>query len=189
MKSFLEEAQGGITTPGLRYAFTNITTEDFVSHWNKVPISIKAGETIEVSDATPLPGTGMGQTLAIKMTGELVDRIIIGSAKLDEVSYYKNNPGAALNSYRSPKPTSLMVPAARKEYEDQILKQLSVDEESPAMQAMRQQVMDSIQAGTENPGEQVGLPNNPEEFASVKNGSERVSEKPKEIKPAKTKKI
>lgn len=184
-KSFLEEALGGIYTPGMRFAFTNISDEDFVSYWAKVPILVKAGETIELSDATPLPGTGMGQTLAVKMTGELVDKIMLREVKLKEVEYYKANPGAQVNSYRGP--NSLGVPNARKPYEDQILKPLAVDEDSPAMQAARQQILQDIQEGMDGKDEGVGLPKNEEEFAQIAKLKEQ--DKKVEKKAAKTKKL
>lgn len=182
-KSFLEDEIGGLYTPGLRFAFTNISTEDFTSYWAKIPIIVKAGETIEVSDGTPIPGTNMGQNLAIKMTGELVDRIMQGEAKMDEVSFYKNNPGVAPQSYHSSKGVSAGIPAARKPFEDQILRRLD-DSDSP-MQGLQAQVMAEIRAGEENMGEQVGLPNSAEEFVDLKARTKEVEPK----KAIRTKKI
>jgi len=109
----------GLYNPALRFAFTNITKEDFSSTWNGSPLVVKPGQTIE------LP-----HHLAVKLTTELVDKIMIGAAKLDEIAV--NQP-----YYRSPKGGSLGVPSARKVWEDQILRELSVDEESPEIQVIR----------------------------------------------------
>lgn len=183
MKSYLEESLGGIYTPGLRFAFSNITEEDFTSYWSKVPIVVKAGETIELSDATPMPGMGMGQTLAIKMTGELVDKIMLQGIKVRENEYYKTNPGALPNAFRAP--NSVGVPAARKPLEDQILRPLAVDEESPAMQLLRQQVIAEIESGKDGKAENVPIPTTIEEFAELKISNL----KSPEAKPVRTKKI
>lgn len=140
MKSFLDVE--GLYTPGLRFAFTNITDEDFTSHWNKIPITVKPRETIELSDITPLPGISMGHNLAVKMTSELVDKIMINNAKLDEIA--KNQP-----YYRSPQASSLGVPGARKIWEDQILREMGQEEESPAMKMMREQLKQELLGNVE----------------------------------------
>lgn len=109
----------GVFNPGKRFAWTNITQNDFTSHWDGQPIIVKAGQTIELN-----------HHLANKLTDELVDQIMIGNAKLDEVT--KNQP-----YYRSPMGSALGVPAARKVWEDQIVRELEVDEESPEIQVIR----------------------------------------------------
>lgn len=176
-RSFLEVE--GLYNPSLRFAFTNITESDFTTHWDKVPITVKPGETIEISNTTPIPGAG--HALAIKMTGEMVDKIILGEAKEDELQ--KNQP-----YYRSPKGSSLGVPAYRKTYEDQILRQLDPDEESPAIQILRKQMRAEIEAGVsgERPQAQpVHVPSSLEEFAELTANKTVVAEK----KPAKTRKV
>lgn len=186
-RSFLEVE--GIYLPGKRYAFTNITDEDFTSHWAKVPIVIKAHETIEVSDITPIPGSSMGQNLAIKMTIELTDKIIIGNAKMDEVA--KNQP-----YYRSPIASNLGIPNYRKQFEDQILRELEADEDSPAMQYMREKLKQEILSGNsqEASREDVlkSVPNvnlkagNIDGFSEITKKNETIEEVKK---PAKTKKV
>lgn len=129
----------GLYNPTLRFAFTNITSEDFTSYWGGQPIRIKAGQAVE------LP-----HHLAVKLTKELVDHILIGEAKLDEVNYYKVNQNAQANTYRSPKGLSLGVPAARKVWEDKICRQLAVDEESPEIQVLRAQMKEELMAQMNN---------------------------------------
>ena len=123
--SFLEPV--GLFNPLARYAFTNITDEDFTSKWDGQVIGpIKPRQTIE------LP-----HHLAVKLTKEMVDSIMIGKAKLDEVSV--NQP-----YYRSPQGSAIGVPAARKVWEDQILRELQVDEESPEIQVMRAKIREEL---------------------------------------------
>lgn len=163
----------GVYDPSLRFAFTNITEEDFHSAWDSSPIIVKPGETIE------LP-----QYLAVKLTRELVDKIMIGNAKLNEVEYYKKYPGTTPNSYRAP--SSLGIPEARKVWEDQICRQLAVDEESPQVQVMRAQIKAQLKEdlARETANGPVAVPNSLEEFADL-----TASPKPV-VKPAlKTKKI
>jgi hypothetical protein len=169
MRSFLEDI-GGLYNPTLRFAFTNITEEDFTSYWGGVPIIVKPRETIEISNTTPIPGAG--HALALKMTGELVDKIMIGNIKLDEAA--KKDP-----YYRSPEGSSLGVPAARKIWEDQILRQLAPDEESPSIQVMRKQMMEEIKTGTsaQVSKEPVKGPGSLEEFADL------TAKTPQETKP------
>lgn len=127
----------GIYNPTLKFTFTNITEEEFVSAWNSEPIKIPAGRTVE------LP-----HYLAVKLTKELVDKIMIGNTKLNEVEFYKNNPNSMPNTYRAP--SSLGVPAARKVWEDQICKLMNVDPDSPEVQLQRlgikQQLIDDLNA-------------------------------------------
>lgn len=121
----------GIYNPMLKFAFTNITEETFTSAWGGEPIVISAGNTVE------LP-----HHLAAKLTKELVDKIMIGNAKLNEVEFYKNNPNVQINTYRAP--SSLGVPAARKTWEDQIVHLMAPDEESPQTQLMRIKIKEEL---------------------------------------------
>lgn len=175
MSSILEK-NAGLFNPALRFAFTNITEEVFVSAWNGSPITVKPGQTVELT-----------HHLAVKLTDELVDKIMIGNAKIDEVSHYERNPGIAPNSYRAA--SSLGVPAARKVWEDQIVRQLEVDEESPEMQVMRAEIRAELQAdmSQEKTSEPVHVPSSIEEFAELKEGG--LQEKPLEKKPLKVKTI
>lgn len=158
----------GIYNPLLRFAFTNISEEEFVSSWGGQPINIPAGMTVE------LP-----HHLASKLTKELVDKIMIGNAKLNEVEFYKNNPNVQINSYRAP--SSLGVPAARLVWEDQICKQLEVDEDSPQVQLQRlgikEQLLNDLKA---EPSTGSPLDNAPalSEFADLTAPKEEQVEKP-----------
>lgn len=90
---------------------------------------------------------------------------MIGDAKLDEVT--KNQP-----YYRSPKGSSLGVPAARKVWEDQIVRELQVDEESPEIQVMRAKIREEVLADLkrEPAKTEIQLPSMTE-FAEIKEGS------------------
>lgn len=123
----------GIYNPTLRFAFTNISEEEFVSAWGGEPIKIPAGHTVE------LP-----HHLAAKLTKELVDKIMIGNAKLNEVEFYQKNQNAIPNSYRAA--SSLGVPGARKVWEEQICRLLAPDEESPETQLMRIKIKQELLA-------------------------------------------
>lgn len=125
----------GVYNPGLRFAFTNITQEDFTSYWGGQPITVKAGRTVE------LP-----HHLAVKMTREIVDKILVGEAKLDEVTYYKNNPGASPNSYRSPKGMAIGVPEQRKPFEEKVCRVMAPDEEDPQWAIKRAEMREELMA-------------------------------------------
>lgn len=176
----LIDKKEGLFDPTKRFAFTNITTEDFKSAWNSVPVIVKAGETIEISNVTPIPGAG--HALAVLMTNQMIDQIIIGDAKLDEVT--KNQP-----YYRSPKGMSLGVPAVRDIWEKQIVRELDADEESPALQTIRKQMREEIEQGivAKQETEPVHIPTNIGEFADLDlvNRKETVQE----VAPVKTKKL
>lgn len=122
----------GLYNPLLRFAFTNISESPFTIMWdNKVVTTLKGGETVE------LP-----HYLAVVATKALVDSIMIGNAKMDEIAYYKANPNTQPNMYRAA--SSLGVPAARKVWEDKICRVLEVDEESPQVQVMRSQIREEL---------------------------------------------
>lgn len=175
MSSILGKDEG-IFDPSKRFAFTNITDNDFVSAWGGSPITVKAGETIE------LP-----HHLANKLTDELVDQIMIGEAKLNEVKYYEEHPGTRINDYRAP--SSLGVPQARKVWEDKIVRQLEVDEESPNLQIERARIREELMADlkAETKSEPVKVPHSLEEFSELGQGGETKKEEPKA--PLKVKKI
>lgn len=168
----------GVFNPSLRFAFTNITNEEFRSMWGGVPIVVQPHETIEISYTTPI--VGVGHALAVKMANELIDKIMINDIKLDEVSM--NIPYA-----RSSKGMLLGVPAARLPFEQQILRVMEAEEESPATQSIRNMVIEELKADM---GREQGVPSEPapsslEEFSQLK--TEAVEkEKPK---PVRTKKI
>lgn len=173
--SYIIAKDQGVFNPTKRYAFTNITTEDFTSAWGGSPITVKKGQTIELN-----------QHMANKLTNELVDKIIIGNAKFDEVEYYKNNPNTAPNVYRSSKGMSLGVPAARKVWEEKIVRELEVDEESPEIQLMRAQIKEEVMAdmAKEKSSSPVSIPSSISEFAEITEGH-----KVEEVKPKKSIKV
>lgn len=121
----------GIFNPLYRFAFTNITKEDLESFWNGRPLKVKAGETVKLT-----------HHLAVKLTKELVDRIMITDVKLNEVNFYKNNPNTAPNMYRAP--SSLGVPAARKIWEDKIIKQLPTEKDEIQLEIMRSEMIEGL---------------------------------------------
>ncbi len=158
-----------------RYAFTNITEEEFVSHWDGQPWIVPAGQTVELPEY-----------MAVKMTKELVDKIMIGEVKLAEDNYYKANPGAAPNSFRAP--NQMGVPAARKVWEDKIVRQMEIDEESPQMAIERAKIRSEMEAQFKRdaqPGK-VDMPASVEEFADL----DKSRQAPKQAKaPAAVKKL
>ena len=168
----------GLFNPLLRFAFTNITEETFTSAWGGAPIVVPAGATIELT-----------HHLACKLTKELVDKIMIGNAKLDEIA--KNQP-----YYRSPQGSSLGVPAARAVWEEQICHQMAVDEESPQTQVLRATIRAELMAdmnkevANQNPLE--NAPKSVGEFADLVASHEPVEKAPmktKEVKIPKVKKV
>jgi len=158
----------GIYNPMLKFAFTNITEEEFVSAWGGEPIKIPAGHTVE------LP-----HHLAAKLTKELVDKIMIGNAKLNEVEFYQKNANAMPNTYRAP--SSLGVPAARKVWEDQIVHLMAPDEESPQTQLMRikikEELMRDLQAEPSTGSPLMNAPKDISDFADLNADKEDVVEK------------
>jgi hypothetical protein len=173
--SFLEPE--GLFNPALRFAFTNITDDVFVSYWDKIPITVKPHETIEIGPTTPI--VGVGHALAVKMTGELVDKIMINLAKMDELNH-KDIP-----YYRSPDGTAMGVPAARQVWEVKILRELKSDEDSPSLQSLRNQLKEEILSRGDAHREPAPImPKSIEEFADL-------TKKPEEVKKpeAKVKKV
>ncbi len=165
MQSFLEPE--GLYNPALRFAFTNITSEPFTSKWGGVPINVSSLETIEISNNTPIPGAG--HALAVKMTKELVDKIMIDDVKMDELK--ANTP-----YFRSPKGPSLGVPAARKVWEDKILRELNSDEESPSIIAMRKRLLSEIESGNneKRSTEPPMIPTSLDSFATIQQSNHKV---------------
>ncbi len=170
MSSFLD-VKNGLYDPSKRFAFTNITSEPFVSAWDGQPITVQPSQTIELT-----------HHLAVKLTGELVDKIMIGNAKMDELQ--SNQP-----YFRSPKGTSLGVPAARKVWEDQILRELEVDEESPEIQIMRAKIREEIMTDlkAEPSDEKVPVPTGIAEFADLDKTETKEAKKPLKVKTIKVK--
>jgi hypothetical protein len=160
--------------PARRFAFTNILEEDFTSYWGGSPIVVKAGQTVE------LP-----HHLADKLTDEIVNKIMISNAKTNEVEYYQKNPNAAVNTYRAP--SSLGVPQVRKQWEDKVVRELKVDEESPEMQVLRAQIRDEIQADMSGKAstEPVQVPASINEFAELGREDVVIEKKPIKVKTLK----
>lgn len=131
MSGILSKDQG-VLNAAQRYSFTNITNEEFTSYWNKNPITVKAGATVTVPEY-----------LADKMVDELVNKIMITEIKTKETEYYQKNPNTAPNFYRQP--SSLGVPAARKVWEDKIVKKLPMEEGSTESQLLRLQIKEQLE--------------------------------------------
>lgn len=156
----------GVFNPLRRFAFTNITNDLFTFHWNSQPISVKAHETVE------LP-----HHLMVVATTKLVDKIMIQKSKEDENEGKKTD-----RFYRGA--SMLGVPAARKVYEDQIVRELQVDEESPQIAVMRSQIRDQVLKDIENgakkaaPVESIVASVNLETMSPVKEQGQTVEEFP-----------
>lgn len=159
----------GLFNPLLRFAFTNITEEPFISAWDGNPITVSAGATVELT-----------HHLAVKMTKELTDKIMIGQAKLDALA-------KGLTGANTPRTGNLGVPAARKVWEDKICRELKVDEESPQVQILRAQIKSEMLADMKaepSSGAPI-MPSSIEEFAELKQSPE-----PKKVgRPIKLKEV
>lgn len=142
----------GVFNPTRKFAFTNITTEDFTSAWGGSPITIHPGETVKLD-----------HHLANKMVDEMVDKLMIGGAKLDEVT--KNQP-----FYRSPLGMQLGVPAARKVWEDQIVRELPPEQDSAQMQIERAKIREQLESDlkAEPSTAPVSAPTSLSEFSEIK---------------------
>lgn len=129
MSSFLDK-KGGIYDPSKRYSFTNITENPFTFSWGGKNITVKAHQAIEVPEH-----------YGILATGKLVDQIMQEESRAEELIMRekKNDP-----YWRSPKGIALGIPAARKPYEDKILRELAFDEENPQTQVMRAQIREEL---------------------------------------------
>jgi hypothetical protein len=160
--SFLDK-ENGLYNPAARYAFTNITDEVFTSYWDKIPIVVQPRETIEVSAATPI--LGAGEAIALKMTSEMVNKIMNEEVSTDNLAH-KGEP-----YYKSPKGMNSGIPAQRKVWEDQILRPLAPDEESPFIKAERKRLRAEIEAGiVDKPStEPAGQTASMAEFADINN--------------------
>ena len=163
---YIHNKKDGIYNPLLRYGVKNITDSEFTFSWNSNPITIKAGQEIELPEY-----------LAILATTKMVDQIMQNEAN-DEVIKMR----AKLHDpyWRSPKGIAIAVPAARKPYEDKIIRTLSVDEKSPQFQVLKAEVKDQILGDLKKGQEkaapietvvsgiaQFGNPTAPKEFADV----------------------
>ncbi len=148
--------KGGIYDPTRRFAFTNITKEDFTFTWDGQPITIKSGDTVE------LP-----HHLAVLATGRLVDDIMIGEINEATRKAKEVNP-----AYLAPNQAGkLGVPGARKPYEDKILKELPRDTDSSQFKILQSQAVEALKADIEKstPAKKISkIDVNPEEFAGVK---------------------
>lgn len=156
MTSFLD-VKDGIYDPRRRFAFTNITDEPFTFTWGGVPTTVKPHKTIEVS-----------HHIAVLATKKLCDQIMMGEVKKEEDAYKAAHPSEMY--WRSPKAGSVGVPAARKLIEDQILRELKLDEESPEVSMMRaemkEKILADLSAEKAAPASEIKI--DPTEFAEIK---------------------
>lgn len=150
--SFFDK-EAGLFNPSRWFAFTNITNEKFVSAWDKEPIIVEANETIKVPEY-----------LAKKLSTELIDKILIGNAKADEMKV--NQP-----YYRSPLGMNLAVPAIRDQWEAKMLVELPKGEVPGGLQIIRTKLRQELEADmAKQPG--VATESAPvafEEFAALDN--------------------
>lgn len=158
MSSYLT-VKNGIYDPSKRFAFTNVTDKDFVFSWGGNPITVKPKDTVE-----------MPHHLAVLATTKLVDQIMLGEARQDELTMRKENKDPY---WRSPKGISVGVPEARKPYEDKILRELQPDEENPqfAIQRarMKEELLRDLSAEKAEPVSKIVV--SPEQFAEIKKQS------------------
>lgn len=170
MSSFLDK-KSGIYDPSKRYGFKNITDKPFTFSWGGHPITVKAGEEIEVPEH-----------YALLATKKIVDQIM-----MEEVAEEEKKMRADLRDpfWRSPKGIAIGIPAARKVYEDKVIRELALDEENPQIQVMRAQIKEQILGDINNaqkpkaPVETVvanfvqsGKPTAPAEFAEIKSSNQ-----------------
>lgn len=175
MSSFLDKTwdekqqkfvERGMYNPLKRYGFTNITTEDFTFTWNSSPITVKPGVEIELPEH-----------MAILATHKIVDQVM---NKLADEDTKRLRVEMRDSTARSPLGISVGIPAARKPFEDKVLRELKVDEQSPQVQVLKAQVRDQIigdLTNSQKPPEpiesaisglaQMGNPNAPKEFSEI----------------------
>lgn len=127
-----------------RWAFTNISDVPFMSRWNSQPIRVEAGETIEVSDSTPIFGLGNGDAIGRKMTIELCDQILSTRAHKELEKAMRKNPALVRRTFQSEADIQFKSPTARKVLEDQILVRLPDEMTAEQMVGMRQMQADQI---------------------------------------------
>lgn len=117
--------------PTKRFAFTNITDKPFTFTWDSRPITVEIGETVELPEY-----------LAVLATAKIVDEIMTAEIKAEEDIIKKDTRDPY---YRSPRANSLAVPAARKPYEDKVVKELAPHKNNDArMQVIRASLTDEI---------------------------------------------
>ncbi len=134
----------GMYDPLARYGFYNIIIEkhpvrgdifysrnkDFTFTWNGSPINVKAGSEIELPEH-----------LAILATHKLVDEIMTDIAHEDTIKLREKSGDFTI---KSPFGAALGIPAARKVWEDKIIRKLKIDEQSPQIQILKAQIKDQI---------------------------------------------
>lgn len=120
----------GMYDPRKRYGFKNITDEDFTFTWNSNPITVKPGVEIELPEH-----------MAILATHKIVDQVMgkIAHEDTERLRKEMKDPYA-----RSPLGIAMGVPTARKPFEDKVLRELKVDEQSPQIQILRAQTKEQI---------------------------------------------
>lgn len=156
----------GMYDPRKRYGFKNITEEPFTFSWNGNPITVQPGMEVELPEH-----------MAILATHRQVDQIMGKLAHEDTERLRKEMRD---HTARSPLGIAMGVPSARKVYEDKIIRELKVDEQSPQFQVIRAQARDQIindLTNAQKPPEpiesaisglaQMGNPEAPKEFSEI----------------------
>lgn len=102
--------KSGVYDPTRQFEFTNITNEPFVFKWNNKPITVAAGEKVQ------LP-----HHLAVHATTMLVDKIMLDEVHAEEekTKLETRNP-----YFRSARGIMIGIPAKREPYENKILREL-----------------------------------------------------------------
>lgn len=150
MSSFLTLKEG-IYDPLRRFAITNIDTEVYELRWDsRVVARLQPGDTVE------LP-----QHLAVLAAVDIADRVIMREVQADE----KAHPGTP-----SKLVSKMLVPTARKEVEDKIIKEIEVDREAPQYQILvsqkREELLADLNSENAKPISTVSL--STDDLASIK---------------------
>lgn len=126
MSSFLTKTDG-IYDPLRRFAITNTDTEIYELKWDgRIVARLNPGDTVE------LP-----HHLAVLAAVDIADRVIMREVQADE----KLHPGTP-----SKLVSKMLVPTARKDVEDKIIKEIEVDREAPQYQILVSQKREELLA-------------------------------------------
>lgn len=140
MSSFLDRKQG-IYDLTKTYAVKNITDKPFTFRWNSNPMTIQPGKELN-----------MPEHFMIVAVTKMVDEIMQEETRIEEVSMRKELRDPY---WRSPKGISMGVPAARKVYEDKIVREVQLDDSDPQTQIrkvqLKEEIMGNILDGQKQP--------------------------------------
>lgn len=129
MSSFLDK-KSGVYDITKTYAVKNITDKPFTFRWNSNPMTIQQGKELN-----------MPEHFMIVAVTKMVDEIMQEETRVEEVEMRKQLRDPY---WRSPKGIALGVPAARKVYEDKIVREVKLDESDPQTQVRKVQLKEEI---------------------------------------------